>query len=147
MRQSYEHVSVGPMSDWKRFRFQLRDLPPAPKRFLKSELSLSSMELSVNCMPAGATMPFLHKHRRNEEVYLFLTGEGEFQAGDEILAITPGFCIRCSPETPRSFRNTGSVPMEFVVIQAEADSYSGAGLTTDGELVPVSPVWLLDFSL
>ncbi|QDU58963.1 cupin domain-containing protein [Aeoliella mucimassa] len=142
MRQSYEHVTVGPMTDWMRFRFQLRDLPPAPKRFLKNELSLSAMEISVNSMPAGAAMPFLHKHRKNEEVFLFLTGEGEFQAGDDLLPVTPGFCIRCSPETPRSFRNTGDVPMEYVVIQAESDSYTGQGETNDGEPVEAKPAWI-----
>ena len=141
MKPSYDHVTVGPMSQWQQFRFQLRDLPPAPKRFLKSELALSAMEISLNCLPAGAAMPFLHKHQRNEEVYLFLTGEGEFQVGDDLLPIEPGFAIRCAPEVARAFRNTGSTGMEFVVIQAEANSYTGQGTTTDGELVSASPAW------
>lgn len=144
MRQSYNHVAAGPMTQWNRFRFQLGDHPTAPKRFLKNELNLSSMEVSLNCLPVGAGLSFLHRHRRNEELYLFLTGEGQFQAGDELLAIEPGSCIRCSPETPRAFRNTGSVPMEFIVIQAEADTYTGAGETADGELVPKDPAWIAD---
>lgn len=141
MSQSYTQADAGPMSGWSGFRFQFGDNPPAPKRFLKGELGLTGMEVSLNCMPVGAGMPFLHRHQKNEEVYLFLTGEGEFQAGDQVLPITPGACFRCSPELPRAWRNTGPTPMEFVVIQAEAGGYSGQGQIADGEVVAEPPAW------
>ncbi|PQO36178.1 cupin domain-containing protein [Bremerella cremea] len=141
MDQRYGYVNAGPLDQWGGFRFQLRDMPPVPKRFLKSELNLTGMEVSLNCCPAGAGMPFAHKHCKNEEVYVFLTGEGEFQAGEDILPISPGACFSCPPEMTRAFRNTSSVPMEFIVIQAEAGTYSGSGETNDGEIVPNALVW------
>lgn len=46
------------------------------KAFLHDVLGLTSCEISVNFMPAGAKAPFNHKHKQNEEVYIFLKGEG-----------------------------------------------------------------------
>ena len=33
------------------------------------------MKFSVSAMPAGVKLPFNHKHKQNEEVYIFLKGE------------------------------------------------------------------------
>ena len=40
------------------------------KVFLHDLLGLTSCEISVNSMPAGVKLPFKHKHKQNEEVYI-----------------------------------------------------------------------------
>ena len=52
--------------------------PVRGKVFLKEALGLTGIEISWNCFPPGASIPFLHTHRENEEVYMFLSGSGEF---------------------------------------------------------------------
>ena len=36
---------------------------------LHDALSLTGAEISVNSLPAGASVPFVHVHRQNEEIY------------------------------------------------------------------------------
>ena len=43
---------------------------------LHDKLGLTGAEVSVNRLPAGAGVPFVHSHRRNEEIYGILAGAG-----------------------------------------------------------------------
>ena len=43
-----------------------------PRVELKEALNLSGCELSINELPANASMPFVHSHKQNEEIYLVL---------------------------------------------------------------------------
>ena len=40
-------------------------------------LNLTGAEVSCNTLPAGASVPFVHHHTQNEEVYLILEGKGD----------------------------------------------------------------------
>ena len=40
-------------------------------------LSLTGAEVSVNHLPAGAGVPFVHAHKQNEEIYGILEGKGK----------------------------------------------------------------------
>ena len=135
-------LQVGGMPEWSGFAYtRFPSRPPVAKRFLKNELGLTSMEISLNHMKPGDGMPFVHRHRENEEVYLFLDGAGEFQADGELHPIQPGSCFRCAPAVGRAWRNTGSTPLVFVVIQAKDESYGPLGHTQDGELVREPVLW------
>jgi hypothetical protein len=46
--------------------------PSAGKYFLKDRLGLTGMEVSLNQVPEGGSVPFYHTHRENEELYLSL---------------------------------------------------------------------------
>ena len=39
-------------------------------------LHLTGAEVSYNVLPAGAGVPFVHRHTQNEEIYFILEGEG-----------------------------------------------------------------------
>lgn len=41
-------------------------------------LGLTSCEVSINTLPEGAAVPFVHAHTENEEIYIILEGQGEF---------------------------------------------------------------------
>ena len=43
---------------------------------LHDKLALTGAEVSVNQLPAGAGVPFVHAHKANEEIYGVLAGEG-----------------------------------------------------------------------
>ena len=36
---------------------------------LHETLSLTGAEVSINTLPAGASVPFVHSHKNNEEIY------------------------------------------------------------------------------
>ncbi|HET8707185.1 MAG TPA: cupin domain-containing protein [Pseudomonadales bacterium] len=133
---------AGSLNDWKQWSFKHPLLPrPAPgKLFLGDKLELTGMEVSLNTLPAGQGMPFYHRHRQHEEVYIILSGEGEFQVDGERLAVQEGSTLRMSPEVVRAWRNTGSEPLVYLVIQAVEDSLKQHGIN-DGEAVPGAVVW------
>ena len=37
---------------------------------LHEKLSLTGAEISLNELPAGANVPFVHSHKENEEIYM-----------------------------------------------------------------------------
>ena len=43
---------------------------------LHDVLGLTGAEISVNNLPAGAGVPFVHYHKKNEEIYIILSGKG-----------------------------------------------------------------------
>nr|WP_270515044.1 cupin domain-containing protein [Coprococcus catus] len=44
---------------------------------LHEKLSLTGAEISLNELPAGANVPFVHSHKENEEIYGILSGNGK----------------------------------------------------------------------
>jgi mannose-6-phosphate isomerase-like protein (cupin superfamily) len=112
------------------------------KLFLREPLALSGAEISLNRLPAGARLPFLHRHREHEEIYVFVAGEGEFQAGDEVFAVGPGSVVKVQTWLPRSWRSTGDTPLDYVVIQVPENGFIGAGAIDDGVEVAQRPAWM-----
>ncbi|MEW5850985.1 MAG: cupin domain-containing protein [Myxococcota bacterium] len=110
----------GAPATWDRWLFKHPRLPTKGKSFLREHLGLTGMEVSVNSFPPGATMPFVHRHRVNEELYLFLSGTGEFRVDDAIFPVGEGTVVRVAPGGHRVYRNTGTTPLVFLVVQAPA---------------------------
>jgi mannose-6-phosphate isomerase-like protein (cupin superfamily) len=104
------------------------------KYFLKNNLGLTGMEVSMNILPAGAAVPFKHRHKKHEELYFIIKGEGEFDIDDECLPIKEGSMIRVAPNGIRTWRNTGKDDLYYMVIQAQAGSMA-IETVEDGELV------------
>ena len=44
---------------------------------LHDKLSLTGAEISINNLPAGACVPFVHAHKQNEEIYAIIAGTGK----------------------------------------------------------------------
>jgi mannose-6-phosphate isomerase-like protein (cupin superfamily) len=139
---NFSHVAAGPLAEWHRWEFLHEGLGRKfpGKLFLQECLGLTGMELSLSVLPPGRAIPFLHRHRRNEEVYVFLSGEGEFQVDGRCFPVHEGSVVRVSPEGKRAYRNTGTTPLAFLVIQAPANAGAPA-TTSDGEAVPGPVNW------
>ncbi|WP_028456694.1 cupin domain-containing protein [Chitinilyticum litopenaei] len=134
---------VGPMAELARYRFRLPALGNRPvpgKVFLREALHCTGVELSLNSLPPGAGVPFLHAHRENEEIYVFTRGSGEFQVDGQIFPVGEGSLVRVAPAGRRAFRNTGEQALEFTVLQVRAGSMNTA-TTEDGYLVQEELRW------
>ena len=140
---TFSRFEVGAMDSWDQgsFLHPRTKLMVAGKRFLREPLQLTGMELSLNRMEAGGAMPFLHRHRQNEELYLFLSGQGEFQVDGEVFPVGPGSAVRISPAGARGWRNTAAEPLIYVVIQGVEGSMPG-GTVADGQRVEGEVRWL-----
>lgn len=110
------------------------------KLFLKEALGLTGMEVSLNKLPARTFVPFAHKHRQNEELYVFVRGRGEFMVDGEIIPVREGTVIRVAPEGARAWRNSSDEDLYYLVIQARAGTMP-VGSIHDGETLEGRPRW------
>lgn len=126
---------------WAEFEPISPHAPGRPVKFLKDALGLTAMECSVGELHAGSGLPFVHRHRRNEELYVIFSGHGDFQADGRSVPVGPGSCVRCAPEVRRSLRSVGDEPLRFLCVQAPAGGYGGGSTIDDGEIVDEPLVW------
>ena len=70
---------------------------------LHNSLALTGAEISINILPAGASVPFVHSHKQNEEIYAILSGEGKAVIDGESVELKAGDFIRISPSAKRQF--------------------------------------------
>lgn len=101
------------------------------KAFLHDALGLTSCEISVSFMPAGVKLPFNHKHKQNEEVYIFLKGTGVMILDGENVAVQEGSCVRVLPQAVRSM--TATTDLQYICVQAKEGSLAQFGFG-DGEI-------------
>lgn len=130
----YSATDIGPIDSWKGHTAEIAALPGVKvpgKFFLHPVLGLTGMEVSVNCLPAGAKVPFYHTHQAHEELYLFIKGRGQFQIDGEIVEIREGTSLRIAPPGERTWRNNSQEDLYYIVVQAVQASLASAG-TEDG---------------
>lgn len=106
-------------------------------------LHLTGAEISCNTLPAGVSIPFVHAHTENEEIYLVLDGSGQLYVDGEEVVIRRGDCFRIDPQGLRCLRAAGDSPLRYVCIQVRAGSLgnftqSDAVVLQDGP----KPSWL-----
>lgn len=87
---------------------------------LHDALQLTGAEISINQMPAGANVPFVHSHKENEEVYGFLAGNGYFEIDGEKVEFKAGDWIRVSPNAKRQLFATSDI--KYICIQTKEGS-------------------------
>jgi len=139
---SFTCFHAGPMEGWAQFH---QEPPNAPvsmqgKLFLRNLLGSAGLEMSLNVVLPGQGMPFLHKHRENDEVYVVLGGRGQFLVDDECIDVAEGSMLRLSPAAARAWRNNTDAPLYFLCLQYRADSVIQGG-TLDGQRVEGKPPW------
>ena len=98
------------------------------KMFLKDALGLTSCEISINNVPQAFKVPFYHKHKQNEEIYIILKGEGIITADNEKINVKEGSCIKIEPCASRTIENTGDNELHFICVQAKTNSLEQYGL-------------------
>lgn len=92
---------------------------------LHNTLSLTGAEISINNLPAGACVPFVHSHKNNEEVYGILSGSGKVIIDGEEVTLTAGDWIRISPASKRQFFASEHQGISYVCIQTKENSLDG----------------------
>lgn len=88
-------------------------------------LCLTGAEISVNHLPAGGGVPFVHSHRNNEEIYAVLGGKGRAVIDGETVELSAGDWVRVSPAAKRQFSAAEDSPISFICIQVRANSLEG----------------------
>lgn len=119
----------GALNEWPEHSVELPGLGEIPgKLFLKDILGFTGCEISVNSMSPGMSMPIYHQHQQNEEVYLFIQGEGQIQIDDKVLEVREGTIVRIAPNAERTWRNNSNQALLYIIIQARENSLTQYGL-------------------
>lgn len=128
---NFEVVNLGTFAEISKRKEN--DVLPEGKVFLKDKLELTSCEISVNSLAKGTKSPYDHKHRQNEEIYIFLQGEGIMSVDGEEFPVREGTCARVAPAGCRGLENTGDGDIRYICIQAKENSLQQS-LFEDGEI-------------
>lgn len=116
---NYSAINLGPLANF------------TGKTFVKEALETTGVEISFGSLGVGESVPFFHHHKENEEVYIVLSGNGEFTIDGEKIPVESGSVVRVAPDGSRCIHNVGTVPLIYICIQAKAGSL-GAYTETDG---------------
>lgn len=127
------------MSNFKSFHLDLT----AGRTELHDALNLTGAEVSLNNLPAGVSIPFVHAHTNNEELYIVLSGEGVFFVDGEEFVVKAGDCVRVDPKGQRCLKAADGTALRYLCIQTRKDSLQGYTMT-DGVMSEefVKPSWL-----
>ena len=117
-----------------------KDLAKKGRLMAGKELELTGCEISFNYTPAGQFTPFVHSHKLNEEVYIVISGEGEFKVDGEEFAIHEGSIIRVAPSAERAIK-AGAENLVYICIQAQAGSLTQA-TNDDGVISESKASWM-----
>lgn len=91
-----------------------------PRSELHELLGLTGAEMTVNNLPAGACVPFIHSHKENEEIYYVLAGEGKLVIDEETVELVQGSAVKVSPAGRRQIFAT--TDLSFICIQVKENS-------------------------
>jgi hypothetical protein len=105
--------------------------PNLEARFASGALGLEKSGISYQRLAPNFRLPFGHKQKQQEEVYLILGGSGRAKLDDEIVEVKPLDVLRVPPETMRGFE-AGPDGVELIVFGAP----NTGGPATDTEPVP-----------
>lgn len=127
---------------------QLNDyvLPVAPgmeiqgKVFMGQALQTTGAEISFQSFAPGKETGFLHTHQTHEELYIFVSGKGEFQVDGQVFPVGEGSVVRVAPEGKRSVRNNGTEPLIMICVQYKAQTFTVQD-AADGQLLQEPVKW------
>jgi len=141
--KNYQTQEIGKLNDLDQHVFAPPELPVRleGKVFLKETLGLTSMEASVNKDAPGTGINFFHRHKNNEELYIFLGGKGEMVVDGKRFPVEEGTTVRIPPSAVRAWWNTGEEDLYYIVVQAPNSGLEGSTLA-DGELVEGAVPWV-----
>ncbi|WP_282038341.1 cupin domain-containing protein [Saccharicrinis aurantiacus] len=121
---NYSAIEIGKLQNLAEYSFphpKLKQDVPG-KLFVGETLKTTGTEVSFQIMPANSDIPFLHSHLNQEELYVFIKGEGQFQVDNDLFDIQEGTIIRVAPKGKRTWRNNSDDIMILMVIQAKANT-------------------------
>ena len=104
-----------------------------PRTELHDSLGLTGAEISINHLPAGGSVPFVHHHKTNEEIYIILSGRGKAVVDGEDVELTTGDIIRIAPDGKRQFFAAADSEISYACIQVKAGSLGA--YTADDALI------------
>jgi mannose-6-phosphate isomerase-like protein (cupin superfamily) len=91
--------------------------PNLEARMARVALELEGFGVSYQRIAPNFRIPFAHRHKQQEEVYVVVGGSGRAKLEDEVVELKPWDALRVPKETMRGFE-AGPEGMEVIAIGA-----------------------------
>jgi mannose-6-phosphate isomerase-like protein (cupin superfamily) len=99
-------------------------------RMARVPLELEHLGVSYQRLEPGYRLPFGHRHRTQEEVYVVIGGSARAKVEDEVVELGPLDALRVHKDTARSFE-AGPEGVELIAIGAPNTGPGDADLLQD----------------
>jgi uncharacterized cupin superfamily protein len=97
-------------------------------RFARKPLELENFGISYQRLEPNFRIPFGHKHGKQEELYVVVSGSGRIKVGDEVVELKQWDAIRVPGEVTRNLE-AGPDGIEYLAVGApqadDADMVQG----------------------
>ena len=134
-------IDLGPISEIKDYVLELGPEVKIPgKVFGGAAIKAGGADFSLQVFAPGTEGGFYHTHKEHEELYFFLSGEGEYQVDGTNIPVREGSVVRVAPAGRRAVRNTGSTPLTMLCVQYVAAA-PGSVNASDGTILPEQVKW------
>lgn len=138
---NFASVNVGRLCELGDYVLELGPGVVIPgKVFAGGAVGATGGEFSFQVFAPGTETGFLHWHKSHEEIYFFLSGEGEFQVDGRVFPVCEGSVVRVAPEGRRSVRNNGCAPLVMLCVQYRGGTFS-ADDAADGVILSEAVRW------
>ncbi|MBI5256069.1 MAG: cupin domain-containing protein [Burkholderiales bacterium] len=90
---------------------------------LTPRLGLTQLGCSLVAVPPRMRAFPFHSHRRDDELFIVLEGEGQLRLGEAVHPVRAGDVIGCpagGPETAHQLVNTGTRELRYLAISSQA---------------------------
>lgn len=138
---NFKAINVGKLNEVSDYVLELGpDVKIPGKVFGGQALGATGGDFSFQVFQPGTETGFLHTHKTHEELYFFLSGEGQFQVDGEIFPVNEGSVVRVASAGVRSIRNNGSAPLIMLCVQYKSDTFT-ADDAADGVILNEPVKW------
>lgn len=139
--KNFAAANMGKLNELGEYVLELGpDVKIPGKVFGGSALGATGGDFSLQMFQPGTETGFLHTHKRHEELYFFLSGNGEFQVDGQVFPVTEGSVVRVAPEGKRSVRNNGTAPLVMLCVQYAGNTFTAED-ATDGVILNEPVNW------
>ena len=122
----YTHINLKEVED-QAPNFGLA--PNIEMRMARVPLGLENSGLSYQRVAPNFRLPFGHKHKQQEEVYVLVSGSARMRLGDEVVELKQWDAVRVPNDTMRSVE-AGAEGAEFIAIGAPNTGPGDADMET-----------------
>lgn len=108
----------------------------SPRVELHDQLELTGAEISVNTISAKESVPFIHAHKKNEEIYYIFSGAGKAVIDGEEINLKKGDWLKIVPSAKRQFFAANDQSISYICIQVKEHSLEA--FTADDAMIESS---------
>ncbi|MDY6206233.1 MAG: cupin domain-containing protein [Prevotella sp.] len=138
---NFSAINIGKLSELNDYVLELGNEIKIPgKVFGGAVLQATGGEFSFQMFQPGTETGFLHTHKEHEELYFFLSGEGEFQVDGNVFPVHEGSVVRVAPDGKRTVRNNGTAPLIMLCVQYKGNTFTEKD-ASDGNILNEPVKW------